>query len=497
MPQRDMIIGSHKNIREMGNTFMSADQLRQDARSAVARNDIPKALELYQKLLKVEPDDASTWVTVGDLCRSAGHADAAIRFYANGARKYAAGGELLKAISVNKRILDLAPNHKETQKALASLYALRKQDEASHADDAIEMPPPQRTSPDDGVVLDPDAQTVDLSGGIELDDSVSGGAAPFEEPDITPAAPVATSGDDEDDLFGDTLNLAQDGLSDLEDLVGTLPQVPIFSEVGPDAFAAIIDELFSAQFGAGDLVLQEGDPGESFYVICEGQARVVKRTPDCGTVELAILGPGDFFGEFAFLTDTPRTASIVAQTDLTLLEFERNALENLTHRYPGIRRTLEKFYLRRLVGAALRISPIFRDLDRAHIGKLIRAFEPGTIDAGSVLIEQDAPTPALFLIVSGEVEVSRDDQPQPLAVASAGDVIGEIGLLTGKPATATCRACTDLRVYQLAAERFDEVLEPFPTVRERLQELAKARLGELQALKTAPEPAELAEEGLV
>ena len=64
-------------------------------------------------------------------------------------------------------------------------------------------------------------------------------------------------------------------------------------------------------FRAGDTVTSEGQGGVGFFVIEDGQARVT-----IGGEERRTLGPGDYFGEVALLTDSPRTATIKAETEL-------------------------------------------------------------------------------------------------------------------------------------------------------------------------------------
>jgi hypothetical protein len=70
---------------------------------------------------------------------------------------------------------------------------------------------------------------------------------------------------------------------------------------------------------AGSAVVEQGEPGSSVYVVVGGRADVVGD----GTV-VARLGPGDAFGEIAVLQDVPRTASVVAATDLELFELRRD-----------------------------------------------------------------------------------------------------------------------------------------------------------------------------
>ena len=92
------------------------------------------------------------------------------------------------------------------------------------------------------------------------------------------------------------------------DLIG---RVPIFHGLEPRELERIAGSMKQRTFRAGDTVTAEGQGGVGFFVIESGEARV-----SIGGKDRRTLGPGDYFGEVALLTDSPRTATITAETDL-------------------------------------------------------------------------------------------------------------------------------------------------------------------------------------
>ena len=90
-----------------------------------------------------------------------------------------------------------------------------------------------------------------------------------------------------------------------------LQQVPIFEGLDRRELERIGGSMKQRTFRAGDTVTAEGQGGVGFFVIEDGQAKVT-----IGGEERRMLGPGDYFGEVALLTDRPRTATIKAETDL-------------------------------------------------------------------------------------------------------------------------------------------------------------------------------------
>jgi CRP-like cAMP-binding protein len=93
--------------------------------------------------------------------------------------------------------------------------------------------------------------------------------------------------------------------------VDLLKRVPIFQGLDNRELERIAGSMKQRTFRAGDTVTTEGQSGVGFFVIEDGEARVTIHGD-----ERRRLGPGDYFGEVALLTDRPRTATITAESDL-------------------------------------------------------------------------------------------------------------------------------------------------------------------------------------
>ncbi|TML72723.1 MAG: cyclic nucleotide-binding domain-containing protein [Actinobacteria bacterium] len=93
--------------------------------------------------------------------------------------------------------------------------------------------------------------------------------------------------------------------------VELIQRVPIFDGLERRDLERIAGSMKQRTFRAGDRVTSEGQGGVGFFVIEDGSAKVT-----IGGAERRTLGPGDYFGEVALLTDSPRTATITAETDL-------------------------------------------------------------------------------------------------------------------------------------------------------------------------------------
>lgn len=96
-----------------------------------------------------------------------------------------------------------------------------------------------------------------------------------------------------------------------------LQALPLFSPLGPVAIEKLARNASRVTVAAGEPVFSQGDLGERFYVIAAGEAQVL-----VDGIEARTEGPGDHFGEIALLRDVPRTATVIARSDLDLLCLE-------------------------------------------------------------------------------------------------------------------------------------------------------------------------------
>lgn len=102
----------------------------------------------------------------------------------------------------------------------------------------------------------------------------------------------------------------------------------------------LIESGFVMRFEAGDMLLRQGDPGDTMFLVLEGTVRVETETPG-GTIQLAELGRGACLGEVSVLTRGPRTATVSALSPVTTVTFARHRVERLLAQHPRVRALLE------------------------------------------------------------------------------------------------------------------------------------------------------------
>ncbi len=110
---------------------------------------------------------------------------------------------------------------------------------------------------------------------------------------------------------------------------GFLKEVPLLEGLDGYERNKIADALESMTFEKGDTIIREGEVGDAFYLLEEGEADVYKRGVEGGKTVVKTYGKGDFFGELALLDDKPRAASVVCKTECKVARLGREGFSRL------------------------------------------------------------------------------------------------------------------------------------------------------------------------
>jgi cAMP-dependent protein kinase regulator len=116
---------------------------------------------------------------------------------------------------------------------------------------------------------------------------------------------------------------------------GFLEEVPLLSTLTPYERSKIADALETKKYPPGTTIIQEGDVGESFFLLESGEAQVFKRGVDSAVNQYK---KGDYFGELALLNDAPRAASVISRTEVKVATLGKNGFQRLLGPVEGIMR---------------------------------------------------------------------------------------------------------------------------------------------------------------
>jgi tetratricopeptide (TPR) repeat protein len=123
--------------------------------------------------------------------------------------------------------------------------------------------------------------------------------------------------------------------------------IPLFSDFTQEEFNAFTKRMIIHTIPPGRFIINEGDKGRSVFILTRGSVKVFS-TIMGKKMELAALQASDFFGEIAFLTGKPRTATVETVEETDVLEVSEDDLNEMISKSPRIREVLHKYHEQRV-----------------------------------------------------------------------------------------------------------------------------------------------------
>jgi CRP-like cAMP-binding protein len=384
-----------------------------------ALDQFEAALAEYEQVVKAAPDDAASHQRVAELRERLGRRAEAVAAYEEAAMAWARGGKLLRAIVACKGLLTLEPGHTRTPRALADLYGARTAaapgGSIASAMAEFELVPDEH-GPAAGVPVvplfsklprEPFAAVVEAlevrkrSAGELVVEEGEAGASMFAlvEGRVVVVRHLASGekrkvGELEEGSFFGELALISEGprlasvlavqpvvlveltRTRLAEVVRRFPVVgqvvqafyrermvenvlrsnPVFAPLGPEQKQAVAREFALREVKQGEVVLQQGQQGDAFYLLLRGRCTPYHVPPDGREKAYPSLREGDVFGEISLLLGKPVTATVRADMASVVLRLDREAFERLILSQPGMRSMLTRVGTERLQRTARLLS---------------------------------------------------------------------------------------------------------------------------------------------
>ncbi len=264
------------------------------------------------------------------------------------------------------------------------------------------------------------------------------------------------------------------------------PPIPLFSDLKKEELSRVMEKIQSRPFSKDSAVCVEGEPGNSIFIISRGRVDIIRRKADGEPVVINRLHEGDFFGEFAFFSDSRRTASVVAAEETEVLEITKPDLQQIVKEFPSVAQVLSKFYKERVLDTLLATSSLFQSLSPEERKQILERVTIEEFGEGAMVLEEGALGDSLYMIKQGEVEVFTSDAkmgPVTLARLKEGDFFGEISLLTGRPRSASVKVLQPAELVRLNKKDFDQIAASYPRMTKILEDSLHTRLeNKLKAL---------------
>eukprot|EP00301_Raphidiophrys_heterophryoidea_P010245 c15319_g1_i1.p1 GENE.c15319_g1_i1~~c15319_g1_i1.p1 ORF type:complete len:378 (+),score=91.08 c15319_g1_i1:86-1219(+) len=274
-------------------------------------------------------------------------------------------------------------------------------------------------------------------------------------------AAVSAESVNPNELKGKKKKIVEKSSEDREHIREQLHKNFMFSSLDEDAANDLINAIVEMKFVAGDAVVKQGDDGEYFYIIQEGEAHIFV-TKDGTEIKVMECGAGGSFGELALMYNAPRAATVKAVTDLRCWAVDRQ-----TFKLTLMESTIKK---RERYERFLASVPILDTLYNYEKLTIADALVSQQFKAGDVVTQEGEKGDNFYIIEKGSVTYSQknhDGQQEIVGRGKEGDYFGEIALLTNKPRAATVTCSGDCSFLVLERKTFVRVMGPLDTMLKR------------------------------
>lgn len=127
-----------------------------------------------------------------------------------------------------------------------------------------------------------------------------------------------------------------------EDRMLLLSKVSLFSNLNDKELEKLAEASEPEYRDKGDVIVKKGDTGDSIIILLEGMLEVFDTRSENNRIRMAVLRPGDFFGEMSFFTGSPRSADVRASTEVCLYKIRKNIMDELLKERPEIAEHLSR-----------------------------------------------------------------------------------------------------------------------------------------------------------
>jgi CRP-like cAMP-binding protein/thioredoxin reductase/Fe-S-cluster-containing hydrogenase component 2 len=250
---------------------------------------------------------------------------------------------------------------------------------------------------------------------------------------------------------------SQISILNTDDVEGFLRRVresiPIFANINSLMLREMMVESTVHKCAAGDVVFEKNDYTNSFYVVLEGAVAVVL---DQGDHEKRItIGLGNYFGEMGLISGRRRTATIKAESNCVLIEIPRRTMIKVRGNSPDVRQALDQEAAIRQIQTY--IAP---DVPREDLIGIAESSQIKSFKLGEVLFNEGDEADSLHLIRKGSVSVSKrlGGRSVVLNYVATGNYVGEMGLVSNAPRSATVTAAVACETIQIDGSAFKNLM---------------------------------------
>lgn len=241
-----------------------------------------------------------------------------------------------------------------------------------------------------------------------------------------------------------------------------LGKYQFFSGLSGRALELLAEKVELMQMPPGSILMREGQMGDAFYFVKEGQLEVTRKTEDCHEEKVSVISTGESFGEMALLTCSIRSSSVRAISGVALYRIDKKAFEEII--------LTESVFEESFLDTARRYSQFdtlksyqpFELLSADKLCQLLDKMQVKKYAPGECIVVEGERGDAYYIVKTGKIAVLRQKGSavaKQVAVLGEGDAFGEEALIRDDPRNATCRAIEETTVLCLSKQDFNEIMK--------------------------------------
>merc|ERR1711871_979852 len=228
----------------------------------------------------------------------------------------------------------------------------------------------------------------------------------------------------------------------------------LFQNLDNAQMSSVLDAFFEVKYASGDNVIVQGDEGDNFYIIDEGQFDVFVQSGNAPSKQVTTLSNGKAFGELALMYNCPRAATVTASSAGVCFALDRKTFRNLVVNSQAARRRQSESFLENV--------PLLSNMTAEERGKVADVMEPREYMDGEYIVREGDEGSEFFIISEGEAVATKSPAPGfsavPVMEYRIGSYFGEMALIKNQPRAANVVAKGPCRCVAIDRGAFTRLL---------------------------------------
>mmetsp|Transcript_1326 Transcript_1326/g.1689 ORF Transcript_1326/g.1689 Transcript_1326/m.1689 type:complete len:583 (+) Transcript_1326:87-1835(+) len=243
-----------------------------------------------------------------------------------------------------------------------------------------------------------------------------------------------------------------------------LQSVEILHALKYEQISKLAGALTEQSFSSGEYIIRQGEKGDTFYIIQDGEVNVTQKKSPTSEEEdvLATLQSGQYFGEMALLLDEPRMANCVSRSKVNCLTLGRKEFSQLLG-------PLQDLLTRNMQYRILQSVPLLSHLTAPQLDRCVDAMRVEIFQDGEYIVRQGEEGSKFYIINSGEVLVqatTKKGERKEFGRMGKQEYFGEQSLLKKEPRSADVVALGEVACFVLERSDFEELLQGLQSLME-------------------------------